>query len=635
MILATGHSKMLPVSVWFSRLGSASRMSSNAPLPMILLACLAPLLFAGCSPPPPTTSQAHLSVEMPMGSDGSTGRASIEPPYLSDLGGTSARSIATRSGKGSRLVQRSGKVEIVPAPEPDAPAGAKKGAELIPTPEGVPSGGMKNGIAASDGKPSGDPNSNVEKIDFPEGVDGPEDYNTWETPDLALVVTGQQHGYIEPCGCTGLDRQKGGVARRFTFIQQLRDKGWSMVPIDAGNQVRRYGRQAEVKLQQTVKALDAMDYQAIGFGPDDVRLGVGELLAVAAGDSAEDTMYASANVVLIDPSLMPQTKIVAKNGRKLGITSILDPDSMEVAPNNGDIMIEPIEDSARKAIKTLAADNPDFNVLLFFGKEEVGRKLVTDVEGFDLIVAAGGYGEPTFRAEPIKGSKTKMIVTGSKGMYAGLVGIFEDKPLKYARVALTHEFADAPEMRQLMKEYQDQLRDIGLKGLGLLPPIPHSSGQKFIGTAKCGECHTTAMDIWEGTPHAAATDDIVKPPKERGDIARHFDPECISCHVTGWNPQEYYPYASGYLSLQKSEHLTGSGCENCHGPGSEHAAAEAEGSTVAEELRQQLRNAMKLPLEKAREKCMECHDLDNSPDFHEEDAFEDIYWPEVEHYGLD
>jgi hypothetical protein len=44
---------------------------------------------------------------------------------------------------------------------------------------------------------------------------------------------------------------------------------------------------------------------------------------------------------------------------------------------------------------------------------------------------------------------------------------------------------------------------------------------------------------------------------------------------------------------------------------------------------------MILPLEKAREKCMECHDLDNSPDFHEDDAFEDIYWPEIEHYGLD
>ncbi|MEM6981150.1 MAG: hypothetical protein AAF539_15930 [Planctomycetota bacterium] len=43
---------------------------------------------------------------------------------------------------------------------------------------------------------------------------------------------------------------------------------------------------------------------------------------------------------------------------------------------------------------------------------------------------------------------------------------------------------------------------------------------------------------------------------------------------------------------------------------------------------------MQLPLDQARETCMKCHDLDNSPDFHEEGAFED-YWAAVEHYGVD
>ena len=118
-------------------------------------------------------------------------------------------------------------------------------------------------------------------------------------------------------------------------------------------------------------------------------------------------------------------------------------------------------------------------------------------------------------------------------------------------------------------------------------------------------------------------------------MPRHFDPECISCHVTGWNPQNYYPYESGYLSLEQSDHLTGAGCENCHGPGLELSNAELPQSGLSEERLQQLREEMRLPLDDAREKCMECHDLDNSPDFHEEDAFEDVYWPEVEHYGLD
>src|SRR5688500_7441195 len=38
----------------------------------------------------------------------------------------------------------------------------------------------------------------------------------WPKPVVALVVTGQQMGYIEPCGCTGLENQKGGLARRHT-----------------------------------------------------------------------------------------------------------------------------------------------------------------------------------------------------------------------------------------------------------------------------------------------------------------------------------------------------------------------------------------------------------------------------------
>ena len=600
------------------------------------LAVLALSFVVGCSPPPPTTAQAHLSVGMPDGVGAQLTDTPIEPPYLTDLDATVARSVAVRVGEASQLVQKTSQVEIVPTPAPDAPATPKLAAELIPTPIGVPVeiiAKKETSIPVNKPvEPGAEPD--LETVVFPEGVDGPEDYRTWKTPDLALVITGQQHGYIEPCGCTGLDRQMGGMARRFTFMRELREMGWTLLPLDAGDQIRRTGRQAEVKLQQSVKALKSMDYQGIGFGPKDIRLGVGELLAVAAGDTPDDTMYASANVVLIDPSLMPQTKLIERNGRRVGITSILDPDALEVPPPD-EILVKPMVESAREALAELNEGKPDFKVLLFFGSEKAGKQLVRDVKGFDLIVAAGGYGEPTFRAEPIDDTKTKMIVTGNKGMYAGIVGLFPDQQLKYARVPLTHEFKDAPEMRQLMKDYQDQLRDIGLQGLGLLPPIPHSSGQKFIGSAKCGECHTTAMDIWEGTPHAAATEHIVRPPMERGDIARHFDPECISCHVTGWNPQEFYPYASGYLSLQESEHLTGAGCENCHGPGSGHAAAEADGSTVAAELREQLRDSMKLPLEKAREQCMKCHDLDNSPDFHEEDAFEDVYWPEVEHYGLD
>ncbi len=47
-----------------------------------------------------------------------------------------------------------------------------------------------------------------------------------------------------------------------------------------------------------------------------------------------------------------------------------------------------------------------------------------------------------------------------------------------------------------------------------------------------------------------------------------------------------------------------------------------------------LRESMRLPLAQARDKCLECHDIDNSPDFHNDGAFEE-YWEKVKHYGKD
>ena len=47
-----------------------------------------------------------------------------------------------------------------------------------------------------------------------------------------------------------------------------------------------------------------------------------------------------------------------------------------------------------------------------------------------------------------------------------------------------------------------------------------------------------------------------------------------------------------------------------------------------------LRRSMQLPLSEAEARCLECHDLDNSPDFHEPGAFA-RYWEEVKHEGKD
>ena len=339
----------------------------------------------GCSPPPTSTTGDELAVEMPdaKGVEGgeSSAYSSLEPPYLTDV---SPPDRSPRQDRTESLQDSDGEdppaAKVASAPEADrSRIAAENPAAENPAAENP----------AAENPAAENPAAEDPAAEIPTAEYDPDQWRKWPAPDVTLVVTGQQNGYIEPCGCTGLDRQKGGVARRFTFMEQLRERGWSLLPIDAGNQVRRFGRQAEVKLQQSVKAMQLMDYQAIGFGPDDLRLGVGELLAVAAGDSPDDTMFASANVVLIDPSLMPKYKIVEVNGVKVGITSILDPAALE-SQLSDDITLAPKERSAMEAVTLMKDAAADFRVLMFFGKEEDAKRMDQDVTGYDQVVAAGG-----------------------------------------------------------------------------------------------------------------------------------------------------------------------------------------------------------------------------------------------------
>jgi hypothetical protein len=305
--------------------------------------------------------------------------------------------------------------------------------------------------------------------------------------------------------------------------------------------------------------------------------------------------------------------VIEAGGKRIGVTGALGA-KFEQGLRGDELVHQPPLEALKAAASELASQKCDFRVLLAHASMDEARNLAAEVPGFDLVVASGEASMPTTEIETIGGT-TRLLQVGQKAMYASVIGVFDDSatPVRHQIVPLDSKFADSPMMLELLKNYQEELKELGLEGLGIKPQ-PHPSGRRFVGSEKCGECHTEAYKVWKSSRHAHATESLVHPPNSRGDIARHFDPEC--------------------LSLERTPQLTASGCENCHGPGSAHVAAEAgEGQLSAGQIAK-LRDAMKLPLAGAEQKCALCHDPDNSPDFHKDGAFE-RYWEQVKHSGKD
>ena len=69
--------------------------------------------------------------------------------------------------------------------------------------------------------------------DSPAGKSPSRLFHDWPNrkPVFVLLLSGQQHGYLQPCGCSPI--QYGGLERRFTFMERLKkERGWQFVSFD-------------------------------------------------------------------------------------------------------------------------------------------------------------------------------------------------------------------------------------------------------------------------------------------------------------------------------------------------------------------------------------------------------------------
>jgi Cytochrome c554 and c-prime len=447
----------------------------------------------------------------------------------------------------------------------------------------------------------------------------------WPTPAGALLISGEQLGYLEPCGCT--EGQAGGLLRRYDLADRLRaDQKWPLVLIDLGSLIKdpataRGGpEQAKLKFHTALAALTLMGYDALALSPEDLKVGVDEAVGQFLGLKGKTPRIVAANVEVVVPEAGVVPSIVTQAGPiKVGITSVVDPEKLKSLkdPSLDLLVVKPIDETLPSVLADLEKKT-DVQVLLVQGAPESAKPLAKKYPGFDIVVGTSPSADPAESPEPLNDGATLLVTVGQRGKYVGVVGLYKDpkEKLRYQRITLNTRYnGPAKPMKSLIEdEFRMQLKDLGVvENFPRHDFVNGTRDARFLGAEACKSCHPNTFAKWASTKHAHAFEALEKDPKPNVT----FDAECVTCHTTG------FEYNSGWKSPSATPYLKGNQCENCHGPGSQHAADPDNKDMLA---------PMKLTADQADKNrlCLRCHDEDNSPHF---DFAK--YWGQVIHKQLD
>ena len=494
--------------------------------------------------------------------------------------------------------------------------------------------------------PEGDPKPVVK---FPNRL-----FEKWKKPDLVLVVTGQQKGYLLPCGCS--KPQVGGLERRYNLIEMIRDAGWPYVAIDLGDIAQRVApaglpnEQGLIKYRYSMRALKEMGYSAVTFGANEVNLGLFNVLTEHSLNDPNPRVVAG-NLVGAEkhfPEMTAPWKLAQPAGTplKVGVTSIVGPTVIaqmkELARADPALTFEKKTiDAINRLLQDMTKQKVDIPVMLYQGLVGSGMKpppteamgLAKAYPQFPVVVALSEEDEAPSRPVVVRsktGAETLIVSLGRKGKFIGVIGVYKTgnaaQPFEYEyeRVELTEDFLTpvAKEkghpIMELMEAYTRELKaDGGEKSylakhgrvrhaLQVMPEVknlkkPVVGDVTYAGSEACKKCHPDAYAVWEKTGHAHAYKTLVQAKRPEN---RQYDPECIVCHTVGFG------IVSGFATEMATPLLKDVGCESCHGPASAHVA-----NSHNAEWKKRINPWRHLPANKREDAidqmCQKCHDIDN------------------------
>jgi 2',3'-cyclic-nucleotide 2'-phosphodiesterase (5'-nucleotidase family) len=418
------------------------------------------------------------------------------------------------------------------------------------------------------------------------------------TESIVVLATTADRGELEPCGCS--QAQKGGLARRATLADSIRALGRPVLLLDAGDHTHPAPEWDERLNQFQRQAMAQMGYDAITLGELELERGAAYVRAILDSTAVPITL---ANVRFRSTGKpLGQPVVTVTRGRiRSAVIGLLAPELAADSAAAADFTVDDPVATARTLVPELRRQ-AELVIVLAHLSPAAARALPEQVPGIDVVV----LGHERNPLAPAKLGSAVTLTSGERGQWLAYAQLAVPKtggvadftggviPLILNQVRERADLATA--LRELHKSMNEERRGATLEAerrLEAMRPLPGQD--RYLGDQRCARCHAGIFTQWQSTKHAHAFATLVEK-------HRDMDPECLSCHVTG------FEVAGGFHGPAPFQDMRQVQCESCHGMGTQHDMTG------------------KLDPDPGEAACKRCHTPEMSPEF----DFR-TYWPQVAH----
>ncbi len=411
-----------------------------------------------------------------------------------------------------------------------------------------------------------------------------------KTDALTIFLTGNELGELRPCGCSG--GQLGGLDRRAAVFNSVPEH--KRLIVDTGSLVNSDSEQDLIKFNIILQAFKLLDYDVVSLSKEDIEIGKNAGLFDGIGSGFNIISPHGSSGVNVPVKF---TKRLLLKGKTVVVTiAVFDAKSAPIEQieqlfsTASDVSSAPTEDESdldTRGVNILILNHCDADTHASYRRDAIIDFIAKSMPNVDCVVCPSESDEPMVSGDPNK--RPLVFTVGRFGRYVCKLQITDttegkDKPkLSFFAIPVEEDLEQETSLVRLYKDYQQLVRERNL--LEKYPRFVLPDGLEYAGSESCKACHEYEYGKWSHNVHAHAYAILER-------VGSQFDPECVVCHVVGME------YESGFVSEQKTGHLKNVGCENCHGPGSEH-----------------IRTGGIAGFTKPKSACIDCHTPENSGDY--------------------